>query len=194
MTENEFNPYRPPDTGDLPVDASAAVSVTLANDARTRRLATNQYLLRWHPKRLFLGSVLIIGVSTLCIHFSIQIGFGLFMFTMIAVMALSSLAYAALVWRAKTQIAATFIRYGLSPDEPYTLRADPDEFQFVTARGVLRRWPYGELRLHRTSRGVLISPEPMLFFLVPKRRDAHQEETRRFVQVVRSQIEGAAQG
>jgi hypothetical protein len=187
-----FNPYRPPETGDSSQDESAAVAVTLANDARTRRIATNQYLLRWHPKRLFFGSVLIIGVSTLCIHYSIRVGFELFAFTMIAVMVLSSLAYAALVYRAKSQIAEMFRRSGLSRDEPYTLRADAVEFQLIPARGVLCSWPYDQIRLHRTSRGMLISPEPLLFFLVPKRHDAHLEETKRFVRIVRSHVEGDA--
>ncbi|MDG2223021.1 MAG: hypothetical protein P8L85_16695 [Rubripirellula sp.] len=193
MPEHEVNPYRPPETGDLSLDESASVSVTLANDARSRRIATNQYLLRWHPKRLFFGSVLIIGVSTLCIHYSIRVGFPLFALTMIAVMALSSLAYAALVWRAKSQIAEAFNRSGLSLDEPYTLRADAEEFQFVTAHGVLCRWPYGQIQVHRTSRGVLISPEPLLFFLIPKHHDAHLEETGRFVQAVQLHVEENSQ-
>ena len=183
-----INPYQPPES-ESAVDNDDGAVVTLVNNARSRRLATNQYLLRCHPRRLFFGSLLMIGVSTVCIHFSVQAGFIPFGATLLIVMTLTTISYLALVRTTKKQIDDKRNEFGLSTDEPYTLRADSEAFQLETARGEKYHWTYQGVRLHRTSRGMLVSPEPHLFFLVPRVRDANLGETKRFVDVLRTRLD-----
>lgn len=184
-----INPYQPPESETRIVEKSDAPIVTIANNSRLRRLSTNQYLLRCHPRRLFFSSLLMIAVSTVCIHFSVQAGFVPFAITLLVVMSLTTSVYLALVKNTKQKIEFKRDAFGLLTNEPYSLKANAEAFQLETARGQAFNWNYSDVRLYRTSRGTLVSPETHVFFLIPRLRDANLAETKRFVDVVKARLD-----
>ena len=185
---DEINPYQPPGTDEVAHESDTSVPVVLANSPRTRRMATNQYLLRWHPRRLFFGSLLMIAISTVCIHYSVRLGILPFLATAAGVMTVTSMAYMALVRTTKKRIAAKREAYGLTADQPISLRAEPDSLELEMANGKIHRWGYGDVTLYRTSLGILISPEPLLFFLVPRTQDAQMNDTSRFIRAIHAHL------
>lgn len=180
----EINPYQPPEVIDRAVDPTASIEVSLPVNARLRRLATDQYLLRWHPKLLFFSSLLIIAVSTLGIHYSLRVGYGAFALTMIGMMLVSGVIYESLVWRTRKQIAAKTESLGLSQDQHITLSSEPTRLVLLSDQGSVHQWPYDHLRFYWTSKGVLVCPEPLMFFLLPKKL----ENTRAFTEVLKTRL------
>jgi len=179
-----INPYQPPEVVDRAVDPDVSIEVSLPLNARLRRLGTDQYLLRWHPKLLFFSSLLIIGISTLGIHYSLRVGYGAFALTMIAVMTISGVIYEALVWRTRKAIAAKIESLGLSEDQHITLTSKPDQLALMSDQGRVHQWPYDAVQYYWTSKGVLVCPEPLLFFLLPKKLD----NTRAFTEVLKTRL------
>lgn len=185
MSQREINPYQPVVlTESSAVDPDSRIEVSLPVGARMRRLATNQYLLRWHPKRLFFGSLVIIGISTLAIHFSVLAGRLAFGITLPTVMILTALLYEALVRRTRNQIAAKMDSLGLTDDQYLTLCCEPDWLVLATDRGTAYQWSYDSTQFYRTSKGVLVCPEPLLFFLLPRKMD----NTRPFLELLRARV------
>ena len=183
MTEASFNPYQP-----VAVEpAGAAVDpgelsfrVTLALNAH----AESQYLLRWHSRRLLVGSLLMIALSFGLIAYSaIYLGGIIFLVTVIGVMSISATIYLALVHRAKANLRERQRIHGLNNGAVYTVELDEDQLQLTSPMGVFR-WPVGNVRVYRTTKGRLLCPEPLAYIFVPNTSESSQQALDRlYVQI-----------
>ncbi len=181
-----FNPYQPPvERVAEASDSQAPIAVSFCTDKWLRAHARDQYLLHWHPLRLFIGSVVMILISGVCLFAAVPYGITVFVPTMIVVMLASTGGYLALIRRTKKRLERRLDDFGLNNDHPMTLQLDTDCLTLHSRERTLQ-WPYDQLRIHRARRGMLICPEPLLFVFVPKRSDFPLGGYRQFVQELKS--------
>ena len=182
------NPYQPPVERMVErSDRHAAFAVTFCTDAWLRAHARDQYLLHTHPLRLFIGSVVMILISGVCLFAAVPYGVTVFVPTMIIVMLASTGGYLALIRGTKKRLGGRLDEFGLNDDRPMTLQLDADQLT-LHATDQTFHWPYDRLRIHRARRGLLVCPEPLLFVFVPKRSDFPLGGYRQFVQELKSRI------
>ena len=181
-----LNPYQPPDERVVEQsDRNARFAVTFCTDNWLRAHARDQYLLHWHPLRLFIGSVVMILISGVCLFAAVPLGVTVFVPTMIIVMLASTGGYLAMIRGTKKRLQQRLDDFGFNDDRPMTLELDPDHLTLHSTERTFH-WPYDQLRIHRTRRGLLVCPEPLLYVFVPKRSDFPLGGYRQFVQMLKS--------
>ena len=179
-----LNPYQPPQTPIGQVDLDAKVEVSFQLNRQLRRHAEAQYLLHWRPKLLLFSSLAMIFGS--CVAF-IAVPAPVLV-TLMIVMVVSAAIYSSLVHRAKQQIRRRQQEHGLMSDGMITIESAPERTTLVAA-GQVHVWPSDRMNVYRTSQGVLLCPEPMLYLFVPKQTaqvDGYQE----WVELVRARASG----
>jgi hypothetical protein len=188
----QFNPYHPPAERVIEAsDSDAPLAVTFCTDTWLRTHARDQYLLHWHPFRLFIGSVVMIFISGICLFSAVPYGVTVFVPTMFIVMLAATGGYLALIRGSKKRLEQRLSEFGLNNDEPMTIHLDPDQLTLESVERTFH-WPYERLRIHRARRGLLVCPEPLLFIFVPKRSDFPLGGYRQFVQELKSRAKSTS--
>ena len=171
MSSNAVNPYQPPTTvvaSQIDVDDDAVRFFT--TDANLR-FAESHFVLRLHPVRLIIVSLLLIAASSVVMVFSMFLGTIVFGVSSVAVMVISALIYLASVYRTKLKMRQRWSNHGLQDGTISSVGIDDDDLVLKSPSGVFR-WPIESTRTYRTRKGLMVSPEPLLCLFVPKKNQS----------------------
>ncbi len=187
-----INPYAPSEIPRDPFDFDSPVDVQFVVDLAEVRYAESQYLIHYHPYRLFFGSL---GLIILSVSFSIFVTVKLggftplpFFISMMISMIVSSVAYLAMVSRTKTGVRQRLVEHGVVAGVECGVLCSETELILHSPQGEFR-WPLSNLNDFRQSRGLILCPEPLFFVFVPKESHFSREDHHSFCKRVRQQID-----
>lgn len=127
-------------------------------------------------------------VSGFCLFASVTIGVVAYLLTGVAVMLGSRSIYLLLVRNTKRQVLDKLHACELDGDGVMTLQMEAGELEIVHPGGTYR-CPSDQVKVYRAPRGLLICPEPLLFVFVPRKSDFPAGSYRKFVKIIKSQIQ-----
>jgi len=167
---SEINPYQPSLPGQQGVDEGSSTDEMVFEflfSQKDLRRAESQYLLHFHPRRLLIGSLLLIGGSAILILSSAMFGLAPYTATVIVTSVVSSLVYLAMVHNSKLAIRRKLRDHGFVDGSACRIEVR-DELVVVTGMKGAAQWPLKSVKIHRAMLGLILSLEPFLFVYIPK--------------------------
>ncbi len=174
MTSETINPYQPPPTaGAIPFDVGDGEVCFYTTDANLR-FAESHFVLRLHPLRLIIVSLVLIAVSSMVMIISVMQGTEVFAVSSVVAMIVSALVYLASVYQTKLRLRRRWEEHGLLDGSISSVSIDQNQLVLQSPAGVFR-WPIATIKTYRTRKGLMISPEPLLCLFVPKKNQSPPE-------------------
>lgn len=168
MSSNAVNPYQPPPVEDPFGDHADDGALHFFNNDANLRFAESHFVLRLHPLRLIIVSLVLIAASSLVMIASIMMGTLVFGISSIVAMIVSALIYLASVYRTKLRLREQWSRYGLQSGTVCSIETTNAKVVLNSPAGVFQ-WPIESFKTYRTRKGLMLAPEPMLCLFIPKR-------------------------
>ena len=185
MTLDSINPYRPT----VAVSEKNADTVSEIQFRLTQRLLRHseaKYLIQSNSKRLMLGSMLIITISTVIFIVAMYSGTLSFFTALIGTMVTASTAYLALVHHAKIEIRQNLKRHGMEDGAVCSITMNEDSVIINTPAGTYH-WPFGKLRTYKTQKGQLLIPREPIFLIIPKVNESTRAQFKELVKAIKIQ-------
>ena len=171
LSTNAVNPYQPPTTAIASAIDVDDDGIRFFTTEANLRFAESHFVLRLHPVRLIIVSLLLIAASSVVMVSSQFFGTIVFGISSIAVMVISALVYLASVFRTKLKLRQRWSNHGLQDGTISSVAIEDDDFVLKSPSGVFR-WPIESTKTYRTRKGLMISPEPLLCVFVPKKNQS----------------------
>ncbi len=165
------NPYQPPPPIAVTSIDQDDEAVRFYTTDSNLRFAESHFVLRLHPLRLIVVSLLLIAASSVVMVFSLFFGNFVFGVSSIAVMLISALIYLASVHRTKLKLRQRWSNHGLQDGTISSLAIADDNIVLKSPSGIFR-WPIESTKTYRTRKGLMVSPEPMLCLFIPKKNQS----------------------
>ena len=174
MNLPSFNPYQPPPAATSVVDQADNGAIHFYNTDSNLRFAESHFVLRLHPLRLIIVSVVLIVASSAVMIAAILFGVWVFGIASVVAMIVSALIYLASVYRTKVKMRQQWQRYGLQAGAVCSVETTADDLILTSPAGQFK-WPITSLRTYRTRKGLMVSPEPLFCVFVPKQNQSPAE-------------------
>lgn len=171
MSSNAVNPYQPPPVAENSGDKTDDGVVHFYNTDANLRFAESHFVLRLHPLRLIVVSLVLIAASSVVMIVSIMLGTFIFGVSSIVAMIVSALIYLASVYRSKLRLREQWNRYGLQAGTVCSVETTEDDLVLKSPAGMYQ-WPIDSFKAYRTRKGLMLAPEPMLCLFVPKKNQS----------------------
>ena len=171
MTTNAVNPYQPPPTAGSASSQADDGALHFSNSDANLRFAESHFVLRLHPLRLIVVSLILIAASSVVMVVSILFGPAVFGISSIVAMVVSALIYLASVHRTKLRLRQQWNHYGLQAGTVCSVETTQDDLLLNSPAGLFQ-WPIDSCKTYRTRKGLMVAPEPLLCLFVPKRNQS----------------------
>lgn len=185
MTTHPINPYQPA-AAVSEKNSDSITEIQFRLTTRLLRYGESKYLIHAYSRRLMLGSLLSIFLSTLIFVVAVYSGTVSFLTAFVGTMIATTAIYLALVRSAKITIRENLKRHGMSDGAACSVTMQAGTVVIHTPTGVYR-WVAEKLKTYRTQKGQLLLPREPIFLIIPKVNESTRAEYKELIKAIKSQ-------
>ena len=170
MPEQSLNPYRPTVSTELREEHEMA-EVRFRLTQHLLHYGESKYLLHCLSTRLFLGSMVMISLSTGLFILAMYYGQFSFVTSIVIALGTSAAVYEAMIHNTKVTIRENLKRYGMRDGAVCSLSLIDHNIELSTPSGTYK-WHTQNVKIYNTHKGHLLCPEKLVFLIIPKANDS----------------------